>query len=1018
MKPAIPFAMIFLAAGLRAQTGCLAIQFQEVAQQTTWDASSLTASGLLRQADGSFTEETYNINLNQPAKTGSVADFQQNFFNCVGLAARTRTPGPPKLGKDPLGSSGTNPITVDLAGTGVPFVAGIWQNFAPNALVVGHLNSDLSVKGTTRYAVGPNPIAVVAGDFNGDGKHDIAVVYSGPDDGSAPGGVSILLGNGDGTLQPAVNYTTGLYAGGIVAWDFNGDGRTDLAVTNSGAANLVILFGSANGTLTPGATYSLPQASAYIGRPVVADINGDGIPDLVVSTSAGVSVLYGAAGGTFKPPTPLIVTSASLAFVAAGDFNKDGKIDIALTDGNAGDVFIYLNQGNGTFSAPVGYSIGYEPDAFWVEDFDGDGNLDLVFAAGHPDALTPEQYSEVIDVLFGNGDGTFVGAATYPVVGDAGAVAVAADFNGDGIPDIATATSILFGKGNGAFATPTPLPLGAGGTTISPLFIAEGDVNGDGKPDLVVTDQSGFIYVLLNNGNGTFASPVGTSSSSPGAAAIVLGDFNNDKKLDIAVTIPGSNNISILLGNGDGTFQAPKNIPVGSNPTALAAADLNGDGNLDLAVVNSGTAFNASDPGGLTILLGNGSGGFQASSYTAGFNPGSVSVGDFNGDGKPDLVVTAEAPDFNTTFNYDLVTFLGNGNGTFQPGVLVPTDFGPTQAMVADFSGSGKQDLIVLHCCGDTDFTFLLGRGDGTFQPEVSFVSGSAGAGAVADLNGDGKPDLVVANGQNPSALSISVLLNVTSAASANTPVITPGGVVTAGAFGAFSAAAPGSWVEIYGSNLASITRSWTAADFNGNSAPTSLSGVKVTIGDQSAFIDYISPGQVNAQLPSGIGPGSLPLTVTSGNSTSAPVNITVNATEPGLLAPPQFKIGANQYVVAQLSDGTYVLPTGAIAGVSSRPAKPGETVVIYGVGFGSVVPNIPAGQIVIAANQLSATLQFLFGQTPAQQVPYAGLAPAYVGLYQFNIVVPQVPDNDLVPLTFNLGGALGTQTLYTAVHQ
>jgi hypothetical protein len=89
MKPAIPFAMIFLAAGLRAQTGCLAIQFQEVAQQTTWDASSLTASGLLRQADGSFTEETYNINLNQPAKTGSVADFQQNFFNCVGLAARS-----------------------------------------------------------------------------------------------------------------------------------------------------------------------------------------------------------------------------------------------------------------------------------------------------------------------------------------------------------------------------------------------------------------------------------------------------------------------------------------------------------------------------------------------------------------------------------------------------------------------------------------------------------------------------------------------------------------------------------------------------------------------------------------------------------------------------------------------------------------------------------------------------------------------------------------------------------------
>ncbi len=243
-------------------------------------------------------------------------------------------------------------------------------------------------------------------------------------------------------------------------------------------------------------------------------------------------------------------------------------------------------------------------------------------------------------------------------------------------------------------------------------------------------------------------------------------------------------------------------------------------------------------------------------------------------------------------------------------------------------------------------------------------------------------------------------------------------GVVSASAFGGFSSVAPGSWVEIYGSNLGPDTEGWTSAEFNGNNAPTSLHGVSVSIGEQAAFVDYISASQVNAQLPSNISTGgALQLAVTNANGTSMPVNITVNTTEPGLLAPASFKIGSNQYVVAQLPDGSYVLPTGAIAGVNSRPAKPGETIVIYGVGFGSVTPNILAGEIVTEANQLAESFEISFGKTPAQ-LPYFGLAPSFVGLYQFNVTVPAVADNDLVPLTFNLAGAAGTQTLFTAVHQ
>jgi uncharacterized protein (TIGR03437 family) len=247
------------------------------------------------------------------------------------------------------------------------------------------------------------------------------------------------------------------------------------------------------------------------------------------------------------------------------------------------------------------------------------------------------------------------------------------------------------------------------------------------------------------------------------------------------------------------------------------------------------------------------------------------------------------------------------------------------------------------------------------------------------------------------------------------TPSISRGGVVSASAFGGFTSVAPGSWIEIYGSNLAPDSRGWTSSDFSGSNAPISLDGTSVTIGGQSAFVDYISPSQVNAQVPSNIGTGSQPVIVTAGGEASSPVTITVNAEQPGLLAPASFNIGGKQYVVALFSDGAYVLPPGAIAGVTSRRAQPGDTITLYGVGFGSVIPNIPAGQIVQQANALASSFQLKFGQSQAT-VTYDGLAPSEVGLYQFNVTVPNIASSDTVPVTFTLGGATGTQTIYTSV--
>jgi uncharacterized protein (TIGR03437 family) len=237
---------------------------------------------------------------------------------------------------------------------------------------------------------------------------------------------------------------------------------------------------------------------------------------------------------------------------------------------------------------------------------------------------------------------------------------------------------------------------------------------------------------------------------------------------------------------------------------------------------------------------------------------------------------------------------------------------------------------------------------------------------------------------------------------------------ISASGFGGFSFIAPGTWIEIYGSNLAADTRQWAGSDFTGVNAPTSLDGTKVTIGGQPAFIDYISPSQVNALVPSNVPTGLQQITVTTLQGTSAAYNVTVNAAEPGLLAPSSFTIAGIPYAVALFTDGAYVLPVGAIAGITSRPAKPGDVITLYGVGFGPVTPAIAAGQLVQQLNSLALPLQMSLGGVPA--IPsYLGLAPGYTGLYQFNLTVPNLsPAN--AALTFSLGGTAGIQTLYLSI--
>ncbi|HEV7860890.1 MAG TPA: FG-GAP-like repeat-containing protein [Pyrinomonadaceae bacterium] len=321
----------------------------------------------------------------------------------------------------------------------------------------------------------------------------------------------------------------------------------------------------------------------------IADLNGDGKPDLAVAVQFfdAVDVFINNGNGTFAAGVYYNVTGEDAA-VVAGDFNGDGKPDLATANSTGsgsgtGSVSVLINNGNGTFATKVDYTMGAasNPASIAAGDFNGDGKPDLAVA---------DYAHNVVSVFINNGDGTFAAKVDYPTDSGPSSVAVG-DFNSDGKPDLATANysgntmSVLINNGNGTFATKVDYTTGAAS---NPASIAAGDFNGDGKPDLSTANSGNNVMsVFINNGNGTFATKVDyPTGASPQSVAV--GDFNGDSKLDLAVANTTGNTVSVFKGNGNGTFNAKVDFGTGSNsqPISVAAGDLNADGKIDLATAN------------------------------------------------------------------------------------------------------------------------------------------------------------------------------------------------------------------------------------------------------------------------------------------------------------------------------------------------------------------------------------------------------------------------------------------------
>ena len=480
----------------------------------------------------------------------------------------------------------------------------------------------------TIYRTVPNPRATVVADFNGDGHPDIAAAISANDL------VAVLLNNADGTFTRAPYLHVG-FPRAVAAADFARNGREDLVVTSNNGTNAIVDVFSGNGN----GTFALPPQRYTLfggGQSVAAvDLNGDGFPDIVVTTHARVAVLINQGNGTFAKPVYYASGNDHPSQLVVADFNKDGLPDLAVARGSTSAVSILLNNKNapGTFGPPASYPAGGNPLGLTVGDFNHDGNLDLA-------TVSSGFQVDALHVLLGNGDGTFRPEVPYSGPNFADAVATA-DFNGDGIPDLLVGNftgplRLYQGNGDGTFAPPVVVE-GAPETE----FLSVADLNADGRPDIIATPNGGVRVILNSTGTMTPAPPSGASDVTIGAGGTrSLAFFAPDgTKAQVSLQGPGaatlhfSSTTTIQIPSGRTTrpVTAMQLSSITATATtaasSLSIATSGGAHSLTFGSITTGGAFNSinAPSTNLTGTVSMPGGARQVSLQSA--NNGSITVG-------------------------------------------------------------------------------------------------------------------------------------------------------------------------------------------------------------------------------------------------------------------------------------------------------------------------------------------------------------------------------------------------------
>ena len=684
----------------------------------------------------------------------------------------------------------TSNATLQITGSGASYtvqISGITGNgtiglnLLDNGSIINATSEKLEVAITNltfsnplTFAQGSHPVDLVTGDFNLDGKLDIATLNFG-------GTSEILLGNGNGTFQLKQTLSVPSNLKTIQKGDFNRDGKPDILVT--GPTGGEIFQGNGDGTFS-----KTSSGFASDSIPLVEDLNNDSILDITTSYTIsigniiigrGLTSSYGKNDGTFNvssgistdnlsPPAKFVSGDydndgtktltfidlpnkicvnggfGSPSYITAGttltdlvttDFNKDGKIDIAAVDQGSNSFIVLLGNGNSTFKSPTTFPIGSNAQRINYGDFNADGIPDISTLDSNPTG------NSGVKIFLGNGDGTFQSGTAISGLSSFPNTITIVDVNGDALPDVLTTDAntfqiilnespvsrvIEFGPQEVLASTQTTGVTANNGTL--------GDLNQDGSQDLVVFSSTGGVVSLLGNGNGTFKSPSIIYSYSSALNGfnynrnMKLADINHDGKLDLLFDYKNNNQsgVAVFLGNGNGTFQTDTGLKI-TNTQDFLLEDFNRDGKLDLAVNINNNSIN--------IFLGNGNGTFKSAnpiplSVNGSFN--SLDLADFNLDGILDIATGELNP----------TIYLGNGNGTFQSPLTIPAPFSPGNLEAVDINGDGKPDLIISADSTSYPLYKILGNGDGTFSNPVSFGPPNVAFFKTADLNADNKLDI------------------------------------------------------------------------------------------------------------------------------------------------------------------------------------------------------------------------------------------------------------------------------------
>ncbi len=647
--------------------------------------------------------------------------------------------------------------------------------------------------------VGFNPRQVVSGDLNSDGATDM-IILSGSSSGSA-NAITVLLNDKRGNFTLFNNISVNFTVVGVTLADFNQDGTLDLAVAginssgSGGTSSLVVYFNNGDGVFSSSNALTFQGSATAL---AAGDINNDGALDIVLANSPSssfgtVTLLINNGFGTFNVAGNLSVGGQPRA-VAVADFNGDGTQDIVTVNTNATGSTLY-NSGGGSFLIASNFTITTNSSSFFqvslaIGDLNNDNRPDLVVAGGDSNVFytllnASGVFTSSTPTTFQSFDFRVRSIAIGQVIGDGNLDVVVA--GGGTFSDSISATAVLAGNGAGTFNAANAV-LSPTGTL--PLSVNIADFNGDGRNDLVTTNStSNDVSVLLNNGSDRFGPDAFPTNSAPGV--IVAADFNGDGNLDTATASTQSvngNNLLISLGNGAGGVSGTQSNGLTNGVLTLAAADLNNDSRTDLIAATSSSSSGTA----IFVFLnsGNNAGIFPfppSASFNLSFTVRAVVVGDFNNDGRRDLVATS------TNSNL-IAVFLGAPSGVF----FAPTTFvAPVSNAVVttgDFNNDGRLDLAVAgsSSSGAGAISILLGNGGGNFTQSPESVAVNTPTSITSgDFNGDSILDIAVTAASNSSTANVvAVALGI-------------GG----GRFGALT-----------NYTVGSDARSVTAADFNGDS--------------------------------------------------------------------------------------------------------------------------------------------------------------------------------------------------------